>query len=66
VILVGQGNCILTANQAAGGGFAAAPQVTATMLIIAAAAQVPALDLGALAVLMALLVATGAWLRRKA
>jgi hypothetical protein len=66
VILVGQGNCILTANQAAGGGFAAAPQVTATMLIIAAAAQVPVLDLGALAALMALLVATGAWLRRKA
>jgi len=63
---VGPGSCVLTANQAAGGGFGAAPQVTATMAIVAAAIPVPALDLGVLAALMALLVAGGVWLRRRA
>ena len=66
VTIVGQGICVLTANQAAGGGFAAAPQVTASITILAAVVTVPTLNLGLLIALGALLLGAGVFARRRA
>lgn len=66
VTIVGQGICVLTANQAAGGGFAAAPQVTASITILAAVVTVPTLSLGLLIALGALLLGAGVLVRRRA
>ena len=62
VTIVGPGLCVLTANQAASGNFAAAAQVTRNLAI---AITVPTLNAGLLIALAGLLVGFGAWTRRR-
>ena len=62
VTIVGPGLCVLTANQAASGNFAAAAQVTRNLAI---SITVPTLNAGLLIALAVLLVGMGAWTRRR-
>jgi hypothetical protein len=59
----GSGVCVITANQAAAGNFAASPQVTATVVI--AMNSVPTLNVWLLLLLSGMTVVFGAWSRRR-
>jgi hypothetical protein len=59
VVFTGPGICILTANQAAGGNFGAAPQVTVTVTVLAQAVTVPSLHVSMLLLLALLVMGAG-------
>jgi hypothetical protein len=65
LLITGVGTCVVTANQAAAGNFAAAPEVTAIIVIVAAAAyEVPTLYTSLLILLASLVIGVGMWHRR--